>query len=511
MTAKTLHLGDGLDLPAEDALESVFGVIGKRGRGKSGMVKVLMEEFCRAGLPFVALDPVGIMWGIRSGLDGKEGGHPVLVVGGLHGDVPLHKDGGAEIAKEIVKANVSCVVDFSSESKATYRRFVAEFADTLYRINDVSRHVVIEEAPELVPQRLRPDMTTVFDAVERLVSRGRNKGIGVTLVSQRAATIHKDVLTQLDTLVVFGLTSPQDRKALREWVEAKADAEQLKIFEEGLAGLKRQEAWVWSPEAFEIFGRYMVRPFTTFHPDKTHLRRQGLLSVKPVCTDVTAIIAALRHGKIAVPRKIESTSPIYRAKPSANVASIPVPTKRVEKTVVGKAVEEIENMGEQERAEIERLKKELTASRSEFGDLKKRLNAEPALRINYEKSSAREPTAEGEGEEIHLNVEEKVAHLTVRRKVVTVEAKDDGIRGRMGLLFADSFFEGPKGAGEIADEAEARGWGGWKKGGNNVSMYRELKWFTESAFLRKIASENKKGDRYQALPGAMERVRIVEE
>lgn len=54
---KKLILADGLHLPAMDALESVFAVIGKRGRGKSGFIKVLMEEFCKAELPFISFDP----------------------------------------------------------------------------------------------------------------------------------------------------------------------------------------------------------------------------------------------------------------------------------------------------------------------------------------------------------------------------------------------------------------------------------------------------------------------
>jgi len=51
---------------------------------------------------------------------------------------------------------------------------------------------------------------------------GRNRGIGVTLINQRAATINKDVLTQLDTLLAFRNVAPQDRKALKEWVEYHA-------------------------------------------------------------------------------------------------------------------------------------------------------------------------------------------------------------------------------------------------------------------------------------------------
>jgi hypothetical protein len=290
-----LLIGEGFSLPAEDTLEAAIGIIGKRGRGKSGLVKVLMEELVRVGLPFVAFDPVGIMWGIRTSLDGLGPGLPVLVVGGKHGDLPLDRGAGARIAKAIIDANCSAVLDFSEEPKHVYREFVRDFSHELYRLNDTPRLVILEEAPELLPQRLRPDMTQVFEAVERLVSRGRNKGLGVILVSQRAATVNKDVLTQVDALFVMGLTAPQDQKALAEWVEDRADPSRSEEFFRSIAALHQQEAFFWSPEAFGgSFRRVHVRNFQTFHPDKTHLRRAGLLNVRAVMTDVASMAEQVR-------------------------------------------------------------------------------------------------------------------------------------------------------------------------------------------------------------------------
>lgn len=291
-----IRISEDLELNAEDFIESAVGVLGKRGGGKSGGLKVMMEELVKVGLPFVAFDPVGIMWGIKSSLDGKGAGLPVLVFGGSHQDLGLDRHAGAQVAVGIVQANISCIIDFSEEPKAAYREFVRDFCLKLMAINETPRLVFLEEAPELVPQKIRPDGAETFDAVERLVSRGRNKGIGVVMVSQRAATINKDVLTQVDALMIFGLTSPQDRKALTEWVEAWDQQGRLKEFEEGLAGLQRQEAWFWAPTAFRkggIFQKIRVRDFKTFHPDRTHLRRSGLLEQKPVTTDVSSVVTKL--------------------------------------------------------------------------------------------------------------------------------------------------------------------------------------------------------------------------
>lgn len=87
---KKLKLSNDLQLPAEEIAESAIGLIAKRGRGKSGVLKILMEEMSAAGVPFVMFDPVGIAYGLRSSFDGKTpSGIEVLVVGGPHADVRL--------------------------------------------------------------------------------------------------------------------------------------------------------------------------------------------------------------------------------------------------------------------------------------------------------------------------------------------------------------------------------------------------------------------------------------
>jgi len=293
MTGRVLHLAPGLSVPADQFIESATALIGKRGSGKSGGVKVIEEELFRVGLPFITLDPVGVHWGIRSSFDGKSPGLPVLVIGGSHGDVRLDRRAGAETAKAILEANISCVIDFSEEPKSSYREFVRDFAREIYAKNQSPRVVIVEEAPELIPQKVQSDRAETFEAVERLASRGRNKGLGIVLVSQRAATINKDVLTQIDNLFVGRLVSPQDRKALSEWVEAWDVKDRLGEFADRLASLPTRTMYLWSPEALKEFKPVRFRDFRTLHGDRTHLNRLGLLEAKPVTTDVTSVVEKL--------------------------------------------------------------------------------------------------------------------------------------------------------------------------------------------------------------------------
>jgi len=107
-----------------------------------------------------------------------------------------------------------------------------------------------------------------FNAVSNLIVMGRNPGIGVTLINQHAATINKDGLTQLDTLLAFRNVAPQDRKALKEWVEYHAVEGDFDEFMKSLPSLPTGEGWIWSPEFLGIFERVKIRERETFHPDR---------------------------------------------------------------------------------------------------------------------------------------------------------------------------------------------------------------------------------------------------
>ena len=248
-----------------------WAILAKRGAGKSYCAGVMMEEMAKNGIPFVVFDPIDIFWGLRLAANGKDKGLPVVVFGVQHEDIKLDRDMGRRIAQAVVKENVSCVINTFGLPKAAQRHLVAEFADELLNINNTPRHIFIEEAHEFLPQRVFGGLGVVFNAVSNLVVMGRNRGIGVTLINQRAATINKDVLTQLDTLLAFQNTSPQDRKALAEWVEYHSAEGDLDKFMDSLPFLGKGKGWIWSPEFLGIFERIEIRKRETFHPDREKL------------------------------------------------------------------------------------------------------------------------------------------------------------------------------------------------------------------------------------------------
>src|SRR3990167_3157237 len=250
-----------------NAATKTMAVLAKRGAGKTYTAAVMAEEFYKSSIPFVVIDPIDVWYGLRVAANGKDKGLPIVVFGARNADIPLTRDMGREIARAIVKDNVSCVISTYGMPKVAYRHLVAEFAEELLNINNRARHIFIEEAHEFVPQRVFGAMSKTFSAVESLVVMGRNKGLGVTLINQRAATVNKDVLTQLDTLIALRSVGPQDRKALQEWVEAHGAEGDFQEFMRSLPSLPTGEAWLWSPEWLGVFERIKIRKRETFHPD----------------------------------------------------------------------------------------------------------------------------------------------------------------------------------------------------------------------------------------------------
>jgi len=264
-----LNLGS-IKLPINSATKS-FAILGVRGSGKTGAAGVIAEEFVKVGIPFVIFDPIDVHWGLRLTADGKGKGLPVVVFGLEHADLPLEKEMGRQIAQAVIKENVSCVISTFGMSKKSQRFLITEFAEELLNKNNTPRHIFIEEAHEFVPQRVFGELGRAFNAVSNLVVMGRNRGLGVTLLNQRAATINKDVLTQCENILVFRTPSPQDKAALKKWVEDNATDVQFDRFVDSLPKLPTREGWFWSPHFLQKFEKVKIRLRETFHPDREKL------------------------------------------------------------------------------------------------------------------------------------------------------------------------------------------------------------------------------------------------
>jgi hypothetical protein len=263
-----LRISSAIELPV-DIVTDTIGILAIKGSGKTYSALVLLEQMVTAGIPVVMLDPVGVAWGLRSSADGAGAGLPVIVLGGDHGDAPIGATAGRAVADFVVAERQPTVIDFSAfHSKADQQRFAREFLERLYESNRDPLHLFIDEADDFAPQRPFGDEARLLRAIEVLVRRGRARGLGCTLITQRAAVLNKNVLTQVSTLILGRTVAPQDRKAIEAWVEVHGTEEQKAALLESLAALPTREKWAWSPDR-GIFARVPISARKTFDSSAT--------------------------------------------------------------------------------------------------------------------------------------------------------------------------------------------------------------------------------------------------
>ena len=112
------------------------------------------------------------------------------------------------------------------------------------------------------------ELTRVLGEVDRIARRGRNFGFRLISITQRPAKLNKDVLTQLSTLIAMGVKSPQDRDAVKAWVDGNADRDQARKVYDSLAKLRVGEGWVWAPD-HDLLDRVKFPPIRTLDTSKT--------------------------------------------------------------------------------------------------------------------------------------------------------------------------------------------------------------------------------------------------
>src|ERR1700758_4680902 len=152
------------------------------------------------------------------------------------------------IGELIVSAGMSAVLDMGQMRKAEQARLVADLLDYLFTHNRDPLWLVLEEADAFAPQQPMGELTRVLGEVDRIARRGRAFGFRLISITQRPAKLNKDVLTQLSTLIALGVTSPQDRDAIKAWVDGNADRDKARDVYDSLAHLKVGEGWIWAPD-----------------------------------------------------------------------------------------------------------------------------------------------------------------------------------------------------------------------------------------------------------------------
>lgn len=310
-----IKIADGLSLPI-DIVTQVEVIIAKRRAGKSYTMRRLTEQLLEQNQQIILVDPKGDQWGLRSSADGKKPGFPVLILGGEHGDLPLEASSGELVARLAVEERVSILIDLSQFRKHEIATFMTAFLENLYRLKAQEKYrtpvkLIVDEADAIAPQKPQKGEERMLGAIEDIVRRGGQRGIGCTLVTQRSAVLNKNVLTQAQMLVVLRTIAPQDIAAMKAWIDVHGTIEQGRTLIDSLPSLPIGDAWFWSPgwpTEVGIFKRSHVFPITTFDSGATP--KPGVKQIVPKnLADVD--LESLKGQMSATIEKAKNDNPKY--------------------------------------------------------------------------------------------------------------------------------------------------------------------------------------------------------
>lgn len=277
---RNLKISGDLSLPS-DTVTSTIVVYGGKGMGKTNFGSVLVEELVAAKDRLSVIDPMGVWWGLRHSADGKGPGIEVLILGGIHGDIPIEPTAGAVVADLVVDEDANVVVDISRWpngmmwSIGERVRFVTDYMKRIYQRQGEKRRPlmqVLDEAARFAPQTIRKgdeEVAACMGAVAVLVEEGRNVGIGCTLLTQRSARLNKDVAELADCMIAFRTPGPNSRRAVLDWLGENVEKERLKDLDQKVRSLPRGHSLVVSPGWLAIEDIVKIRMRKTFDSSAT--------------------------------------------------------------------------------------------------------------------------------------------------------------------------------------------------------------------------------------------------
>lgn len=205
-----LNISSDLDLDLEKLIGQCIAVLGIRGSGKSNTAGVIFEELLNQQYPMSIVDIEGEYFGLKEKYE-------VLVVGTGDGvEIEINPDCAAEIAEVSMQQNVPVVLDLSGFLSDERTELLKEYLGALWNLAGKLRRpyiIGIEEAHEFIPQGVK---TELKELIARIALRGRKRGLGAIVVSQRSAKVDKDVLSQAGILLLHRVVHEVDMRVYGE-------------------------------------------------------------------------------------------------------------------------------------------------------------------------------------------------------------------------------------------------------------------------------------------------------
>ena len=199
-------------------------IIGQSGSGKSYTVAVFCEELAKNNIGFCIIDTEGEYFSLKEK-------YPLLWVGSNENcEIDINDVNFSTLSEKILKKDFPTIIDVSEVDDP--QKIVSNFLKSMYKTSGKLKKpflIIIEEIDKFAPQR----GNNVIE-IEEISKRGRKRGLGLTIATQRPALVNKNVLSQCGNQIVGKLTIKNDIDSVKLFFPNKKDLEKLPLLNPGL-------------------------------------------------------------------------------------------------------------------------------------------------------------------------------------------------------------------------------------------------------------------------------------
>jgi uncharacterized protein len=198
-------------------------ILGSSGSGKSYTVGVMCEELCKGNVPFAVVDTEGEYSGLKELYN-------VFWVGEDDGCDQRWStlDEGQLAARALELPPLILDLSRVDDQKGRVSRFLTAVYDEISRVR-TPYLLIVEEADRFVPQQ--GERLPIFGEIAR---RGRKRGVGLMVCSQRPSMIDKNILSQCANQIIGKLVIQNDLQSVAQFFPGRGLPRELTTLRPGM-------------------------------------------------------------------------------------------------------------------------------------------------------------------------------------------------------------------------------------------------------------------------------------
>lgn len=403
--SKSIKLASDLSLDLDLLLRTRLLIQGGSGSGKSWLLRRLAEQLF-GQVPVIIIDPEGEFASLRE----KFG----YVLVGPGGETPADVRSAALVAHKLLELRASAVCDIYEMPPSQRHEWVKRFLEALIDAPKKLWHnyiIIVDEAHMFAPERGFGE-SVASDAVIGVATRGRKRGYGLVVATQRLGKLRKDVAAELQNSLI-GLTTIDIDRARAVEAMGVTEKKAKDAFSHQLKTLGEGQFWAFGRALTVERKLVKILGVQTTHPKAGSAKHAA--EPPPAPEKVKALLPKLAD----LPQQAEQKA-LTEAELKREVASLRAELSKAQRALKAPApASSTGKPNEKQSATIAELKQQLVRHRRAL---------EEAMKIIV-KVKALDFSARG-GEALEQAVTQAIKQVTVgiEKKVEALRGRVDGIQ-----------------------------------------------------------------------------------